>query len=122
MPEHRIKTFGIQAEAYAENITKEFILNYTEGKYFDRDSVGWYYMGKNKEYIPAMSYYELGSRIVQTWIESKEHRETMLEARLLYLGCAVVPDKSSWNNRSLPKVIAVQNFSGMIFSDWYNLR
>jgi uncharacterized protein YkwD len=123
-PVQRIRNFGLESNYYAENINKEFALDYNEGKYFDKDSLGWYYleMGVKGAYIPMLSYFELAKRIVQSWIKSKPHQQNLLDRNFSHLGCAVVFDKKTIRNRDMPKVIATQDFAGGIFSDLYNLR
>jgi len=121
-PIQRIRNFETESDYYAENINKEFVLDYSEGKFFDKDSTGWYYTMENDKYIPILSYNELAKRIVKSWIESKSHRENILDRHFTHLGCGAVIDSKTLLKNNMPKIIATQNFSGNIITDLYNHR
>jgi uncharacterized protein YkwD len=121
-PMQRIRMFGTEANYYAENINKTFALDYKEFKTFDKDAGGWYYTLQAKEYITALTYNELAKRIMKGWIDSKPHRENILDVHITHLGCGAVLDKKSLTGRNMPEINSTQNFVGGIVSDLYNLR
>jgi uncharacterized protein YkwD len=121
-PIQRIRIYGTEADFYGENINKEFMLQYEEGRFFDKDSTGWYYTLPRSEYLQPYTYFELARLIVQGWIDSKHHREILLDINYTHVGFGVVIDKKTINNKQIPKIISTQNLAGGIITDFYNLR
>ncbi len=112
--EQRARYFEFKNNYVGENINKEFVLDYQEGKPFIKSDGMYFYTWGNNEVIGSLSYFELAKRIVQSWIQSTEHKKNMLDKMYHNMGCAAVVEQKSLTGKDIPKVIAVQNFGGEI--------
>jgi uncharacterized protein YkwD len=112
-PEDRATLAGIQNPHIAENITEGFILQYNSNESVITGESGIFYKDENYIPIPSRTYLELADDLLKIWMNSKAHRENILAADALELGCGsafyVMKD---FNN--MPCVKATQNFQWFI--------
>lgn len=99
-PKDRILFFEPNYTALGENILENNLLNYkgTVLNYRIKESENGelIYLDKKGEKIEFSTYIELANKLVQQWMNSKPHRENILNNSFSLLGCAcaINPEKT----------------------------
>ena len=97
-----------------ENIANYSILD-TESKYcVKRLSNGnyYYYYCQTNRRMPIMTYKTLAKAVVKGWLESKSHRENLLDPQYRYLGTTARLSPNPYKTAKAPFARLVQNFGG----------
>ena len=99
-PKDRILYFNSNFRALGENILENNLLNYkgTELNYRiqENENGELVYFDTNNEEIKFATYLQLANKLVLQWMNSKPHRENILNKSysLLACGCAIAGDKT----------------------------
>jgi len=86
-PEDRLELVGASNPYPAENIATEFGLQYTSGKDVYIKAPGVFTLTPEGDPIPPHTYYSLGKKVVDEWMNSPPHRKNILRKDALQLGC-----------------------------------
>jgi len=107
----RVENQGGHFYIVAENLARvhPFALDAKHYRYRKGNNQYFYY-GENNQPLRPMTYGELGKSIVKDWLNSKGHRENLLDPELTYLGVAVEIDNNAYSSSQLPNVYAAQEF------------
>jgi uncharacterized protein YkwD len=91
-PKDRILYFDKTYSALGENIVENNLLNYkgTSLNYrtVKNETGGLIYLDTNNEEIKNSTYLQLANRLVRQWMNSKPHRENILNKSFSLLACA----------------------------------
>lgn len=109
-PSDRFRLCGITNPMAAENIANSFAIKYKSNSkvyIIDKEAMLYSYSPEGKPIEPH-SYISFADRLLEQWLNSKGHRENILRATAIELGCAAVFFRE--NELAIPKFMCVQNF------------
>lgn len=108
----RLKKVGVNNSYAAENIANSFAIDLIAGKgFYSPSQNGGYFSYKYKgKPIKFHTYRSLAQSIVEQWMNSKGHRENILNPKFKRLGCGAYFSQAS-SLDEVPRFLATQNFS-----------
>jgi len=116
-PDKRIRTFGGDYHATAENIaqfpTVDMPRQYCPRQQSDR-TYRYFDCRTGKAFRP-FTYAAFARMSVQKWMASPGHRANILNDDLTFLACAARLSRNPYGSRSAPFARPVQNFGGYLF-------
>ncbi len=116
-PDQRIRTFGGDYHATAENIaqfpTIDMPRQYCPRQQSDR-TYRYFDCRTGKAFRP-FTYAAFARMSVQKWMASPGHRANILNDDLTFLACAARLSRNPYGSRNAPFARPVQNFGGYLF-------
>ena len=108
-PNDRAKIVGILNPHLAENIAKEFGLQYESNRNVRAPEPGKFIYPGETDSIPPHTYLSLADALLKSWMNSKGHRRNVLSDNALQLGCGTYMYHDKGFNL-MPTFMATQNF------------
>lgn len=73
-------------------------------------------MGKPLEPLEMHTYESFAKALVSAWMNSKGHRQNILNSRYVYLGTGVMPDPLTIRDKTMPMAKSAQCFSALTYN------
>jgi uncharacterized protein YkwD len=114
-PSHRAEKFKAKYAAVGENILEEIALDYKDNSMYDselKNGIYVFYHHNNGKIVRELTYKELATKTVNSWMHSPGHKANILDKNYTHLGVGLAIKKNPYVADDLPTIFATQLFGG----------